>query len=234
MNSIDLLITTWINHPARLGFLYWTLAALEKNLSVGDRELRLIVSSESRGLFRGSEEPLIAMCEAFGAELFWRPGKPNLGDHLNFAFSKCKSDLRMYVQDDWVLTRPLNIGPGADLLESDETVAMVRYFTARATVFKTTDEWSEIAYRRPAPYGDNPALSHRRWFEKAGPFQVGNTPGFHEVKMGTQLRKSGLRLVAPWKVMNHAREGKRRGDYYFGHIGDISAFMEKRPKKGKP
>ena len=230
---IDLVITTWINHPARLEFLARTLEALKGNLTAGNDEFNTIVSCESEGMTDEEWGALSAVCGTFPVSRIIRHPEPaNLGAHLNFAFALCKNVVRMYVQDDWVLRRPLDISEGVKLLQRNRHVAMVRYYTVHAKFSAAdVDGWPEIDLRGFGPYGDNPLLAHRRWLKKTGWFKEGGDPGFHEVQMGSQLRNSGLKAVAPIEVADHARSGATRiGDYYFRHIGNISAFDEKRSR----
>lgn len=229
MKTIDLLITTWLFPPIRFVFLWRTLRALDANLRHTGYELSTIVSAENESTSAVCRQTLTEFCNDRGARLIWHKGEPNLGSHLNFAFGECPSDLRFYVQDDWLLKVPIDIGPGADLLESDADIAMVRYYASHCRFADMDDQWSTTVYGTPSPYGDNPLLAHRRWLDKVGEFKIGNTPGHHEVKMGTQLKNSGLKVAVPRELAEFAKtQFKTKGNLYFEHIGDTSAFRTKR------
>jgi hypothetical protein len=163
---------------------------------------------------------LDTICKAFDSRLVWHTARANLGANLNFAYSQCQSDLRFYYQDDWELTRPLDLAVDSTALESHTDWAMVRYYVKHARCDSGTP-WAEVDLTSNWPYGDNPLLAHRRWLEKAGRFFEGGDAAKHELGMISQLRKSGLRISAPRAVADD-------GSFYFRHIGEVSAFTEKR------
>jgi hypothetical protein len=232
--NLTVAITTWLTHPARIAYLRTTLESLRQHLSAGSHEIEFLVSSEAepKGEWCGSE--LTRLCGDLGVPLVWRPGKANLGAHLNFLFDLVSENIWFYCQDDYALVRPLDLEPGIRLLESDSTVAMVRYYTIYATFGGGDGEWRTINLpheQSPWPYGDNPLLAHRRWIDTAGRYVEGGDCGVHETTMIGQIRQSGLRLVVPAE-MDPPNE-YQEANYYFEHIGSprvggISAFEEKR------
>jgi hypothetical protein len=95
----------------------------------------------------------------------------------------------VYVQDDWELIRPLDIGPAADLLLAHDDLGGVRFWASTGYV----GEFEGHLVIDPAAawsYGDNPALWHTRFAERVGPFDVGGFFGHHE-----ELGRSSLRRL---------------------------------------
>jgi hypothetical protein len=226
-------ITTWPTHPCRVDYLRRTLESLKKNLTAGDREIKILVSSESERRGQWSGWQMSAMCDELEAPLTWHSGKANLGAHLNSLFNLIPDDIWFYCQDDYELVRPLNLGPGIELLESDPSVAMIRYYTIYAT-FRGTGQWREVDQTDRFgnwSYGDNPFLAHSRWLRVCGRYVEGGDCGVHETTMISQIRDSGLRILVP-AGMDRPNE-MPEANYYFHHIGSpvvggVSAFEEKR------
>ena len=225
--NINVLLTTWPNHPSRLDYLERTLASLDKHLTATNHCLVRLVSAESSDVPDDLRRRLTAICDRYSSLLVWRPGQPNLGAHLNFAYRQCLHDLRLYIQDDWELHRPLDIGRSAELLSVVyNRIAAVRFYVAHTQWtdrYETyeSDVWRLVDKTGPWPIADNPVLSHRHWLELTGGFAEGGDAGCHEVRMISQLRDCLLEVLAPTEVAE-------QGDYYFLHIGDVSAFKEKR------
>jgi len=221
MNPLSVLITTWPNSDARLHYLRHVLQALARHLSATGRQLRYLVSAEHEGVDDWAQDELANLCAEFDAQLIWHADKANLGAHLNFAFAQCPDDIRLYVQDDWELCRALDLNAAAAILETQQSIAVVRFWVAHTKFAFPNGRWATVDKRGPWPIADNPHLSHRRWLETTGPYQEWGDAGWHENMMANQFAKCALNAIAPVEVVENP-------DYYFRHIGKVSAFKEKR------
>lgn len=151
-----------------------------------------------------------------GLKVRWRDAEPSLPGHLNDIVRALPSPLWLYVQDDWELIRPLDIGPAADLLLAHDDLGGVRFWAATDyvgnfeghLVIDPTAAWS---------YGDNPALWHTRFAERVGPFDVGGFFGHHEEATSARWGASGLRILADPHVRDYAA-------HYFFHQGEMSSI----------
>ena len=205
-------------HPRRVSYCEQTLRSLQRNLSATGHELRWLLSAESQAAEDApwSGPMLQERAERLGLEVHWRDAPPSLPGHLNDIVRSLSTPLWFYVQDDWELVRPLDLGPAADLLLAHDDLGGVRFWANTGYV----GQFEGFAVVDPAAawsYGDNPALWHRRFFERVGPFDVGGWFGHHEEAASARWGASGLRVLADPAVQRHAA-------HYFFHLGEMSSI----------
>ena len=222
-SMITVVVTTWPNHPRRVFYCEQTLRALTRNLSATGHEIRWLVSAESRPADDApwSGQLLEERLERLGLEVRWRDAEPSLPGHLNDIVSGLSSPLWFYVQDDWELIRPLDLGPAADLLLANDDLGGVRYWANTGY----SGEFKGFLVIDPAAawsYGDNPALWHMRFNERVGPFDAGGSFGTHEGTASARLASSGLRILADPAIRHHAA-------HYFFHLGEMSSIPGRSP-----
>jgi hypothetical protein len=216
--TIDVLLTTWPNHPLRMNYFCRTVEALRENLSAGGHPLRYRAFAErerdARHRWMGKE--LEAFCRANEIQLDWKPAPANLGRLLNLIYGSSESDLRLYIQDDWLLEVPLDIGAAADHLLARDDCGGIRFWAN--TRFSGVDgPWLAVDRNADWAYGDNPALWHRRFFDRYGPFEEGGGFGTHECSMNLSVRTGPLKILTVPEMAKDA-------SHYFRHIGEISSL----------
>ena len=186
---VEALLVT--NHPRRVSYCEQTIHALQRNLSATGHELRWLLSAESRPAPDAPwSGPLLEeRAKRLGLDVHWRDAEPSLPGHLNDVVRALPSPLWLYVQDDWELIRPLDIGPAADLLLAHDDLGGVRFWAATGYV----DEFEGHLVIDPAAawsYGDNPALWHTRFAESVGQFDEGGFFGYHEEATSSRVLMS--------------------------------------------
>lgn len=225
METIDVVLVTWPNHPRRIEYFRRTVDALRAKLTAGRHALRWLCSSETfrdcASTWHGDE--LTEICRESGIELHWRPGAPSLGANMNAAGRLATAPVHFLVQDDYELLYPLDLSPGADVLASDRGVDLIRYsyflhpehgtrFTGGAGGAGRHD-WQRVDVRGPWPYGDDPQMRpagfHHRW----GWYLEGGQHGVSEGDMLHRLVKGRANIWAADRC-------------YFGHFGEVAAVPE--------
>ena len=211
---ITVVITTWPNHLRRVFYCEQTVRALQRNLSATGHELHWLVSAESRPADDApwSGELLQQRLERLGVNVHWRDAEPNLPAHLNDIVQSLPSPLWFYVQDDWELIRPLDIGPAADLLLARDDLGGVRFWANTGYLDAKVDGFRVVDPAASWSYGDNPALWHTRFNDRIGPFFVDGTFGDHEHIASNRLAASDLHVLAsPELAENFSHYFQARG-----------------------
>lgn len=214
MNTIDVVLVTWPNHPKRLEYLRHTWATLQKNLRASDHTLRFLCSSESE---RDQTRPWLGeelknFCRANCIPLTWHDGPASLGAGMNAALRVTTANLIFLVQDDYELVAPLDLSPGATLLTEHHDVDLVRYSFPVNLGCRFDGEingWRKFDLAAPWPYGDEPALRRRDFMDRHGWY----TEGIGQAAEGDML----FRLMANKAVIVAADKP------YFGNFGAVSA-----------
>jgi hypothetical protein len=216
--SIDILITTWPNHPLRFDYFCQTVEGLKKYLSTGKYAAQFMVFAEREKdaghRWMGTE--LTAYCRGAGIPLAWKVTPPSLPKLLNEMHGGVASDLRFCMQDDWLLTKPLNLEAAANFLLLSEDVGGIRFW-ANTQYDGQIGPYLNVDRRAAWSYGDNPALWHRRFFDACGPFEEAGEFGTHEALMCKKAAEVDLKILA-------AAEMAQDASFYFRHIGDISSL----------
>lgn len=121
--KITIAMTSWPKTEERIDYIRRTMKSLEKNLIAPGYYFKRVLSCEATDV---SPENRVRV-GALGWPVIWREAKPSLGLHLNDLFGSLDG-LVMYIQDDCLLSLPLNIAPGANLITGGKK-EMVRYWT---------------------------------------------------------------------------------------------------------
>lgn len=156
----------------------------------------------------------------------WHRDPPtSYGRDANIAWQAAQKigRLTLFLEDDWVLNRELDIRPYADLLMDNDQIAMVRMGYLNLGMVGKTIGYRGKLYWLLARDSDeayvftgHPSLRHWRFRESYGEYQEGLRPGETELSMAWQFRtKTGPGIVYPCE---NAEYGP------FGHIGQVQSY----------
>jgi len=143
------------------------------------------------------------------------------GALANKAMSMALSDVTLWLEDDWVLNRPLVLSPYIALLNENENIGMVRLGHLPIGLELSSEGYSGHMYLNVQKgtqyaYSGNPHLKHKRFYEQYGEMPTGKHPGDTEIAYDAQVRsRYGPRIVWPLQI------GDRP---YFDHIGEIKSY----------
>ncbi len=219
MKTIDICMTSWPNHPERIKYTRTVLEALRDNLIASSHALRLYMSAETqrdpKHTWHGRE--LVDLCEAFNVTMEWRDEPANLGANMNAAMRMGSGDFILLQQDDWLLKEPLDLSPGADLLEKHRQLDIVRYSwpdndRMRPTYNGELDGWRTIDPKGRWPYGDDPHLRRRDFMEKWRWYKEGGGHGSASSNLMQMMIDHNAVSVVADKV-------------YYAHHGRVSAVI---------
>lgn len=221
METIDIAIPTWPNHPKRIEYLRTMLERMLKGLRSDPmrHQFRIYCSYESQqdpdAEWRGSE--LILLCRDLRINLKWRTELANLGANMNAAMAMGSGEYVYLQQDDWVLQHPLDLSPGADLLRRHPEIDIVRYNWPTSPDMEPTfcgdiEGWRLIDVNGPWPYGDDPHLRRRDFMDKWGWYYDKGKHGTASGALMRDLVKGGAKIVVADKP-------------YYKHVGYVSAVV---------
>jgi hypothetical protein len=218
MKTIDVCMTSWPNHPERIKYTKHIFKSLE-HLFGGLHFLRFYMSAETQRDPKHSwhGEELSELCEKRHVELQWRAGPANLGANMNAAMRMGEGEFILLQQDDWLLLEPLDLSPGADLLEKHKAIDIVRYCwpdndRMRPTYNGELDGWRTIDPKGKWPYGDDPHLRRRDFMEKWKWYLEGGGHGSASGDLMRLMANSNALSVVADKV-------------YYAHHGRVSAVI---------
>jgi len=221
MKMIDVAMTAWPNHPVRLANFLTTVWGLQKHLKASRHEIKYRVSVETdscpRYGYYASE--FGSICKTHGIKIDFH-GPPSLGGNMNSAFQFAESDCIFFCQDDWLLCEDIDISDAADWLESHEDFVMYRYDVSSFKFLGMVDGAVEIDKDSTYPYGDNPGMWHRRFFDKLGWYEEDGRFGSSEVDMNKRAKASDVRIAA------HAPLRPPCPQRPFKHIGEVSSVLD--------
>lgn len=224
MKKLDVVLVTWPNHPERMGYFRENALCLRDNLTATGYDIVLKASAETQRdpdcPWHGDE--LEAFCRDQSIQLHWRTDcKAGLGENMNHAMSLASSDVFLLVQDDWILDRPLDLGPGADFLTGRPDVAMIRYSWPGdlPTFLDMPDGWRRLDLEGRWPYGDDPSLRRRDFMERYGGYAENVPHGTSEGRMLRSLVAAGADIRA-------------NAVCCFRHAGRVPAVPERDDPRG--
>ncbi len=239
MNDVTIAIMTWLRYEERWQYFLRTLEGLEKHLD-GGMDARYLVSAEREGSLHA--EDLERVCRGRGITLLWHEGVADIGDHMNAMIPAIRTPRVLYVQDDWELKVPLDIGPDLDAMRAGEA-DMVRYawwtLPDRAPTLASSavaggddrhwhlDPGHFPAY--PAYFSHHPYATNVDVYSRVGPFvRNGRDKGFAfgEMDYDLRVRSAGIKVLGRSYMPIDAKSWKFWFQY-FHHNGKVSAMTEK-------
>lgn len=219
MKTIDVAMVSWPNHPRRIEYVETILEALTEKLSASGHILRYFMSAEMQldpdHTWHGDE--LEKLCEHYGIVLQWRGPPANLGANMNAAMRMGTGDFIYLQQDDWLLREPLDLSPGADLLDKYYQLDIVRYSWPDSDAMRPTfngdiEGWRTIDPKGKWPYGDDPHLRRRDFMERWCWYKEGDIHGSASGSVMEVMADGGALSVVADKV-------------YYEHHGRVSAVL---------
>jgi hypothetical protein len=134
---------------------------------------------------------------------------------MNAAMAMGQGDFVYLQQDDWRLEYPLDISPGASLLQRFPKVDLIRYSYPSGpdmmpTFYRSTGGWRKIDVKGRWPYGDDPHLRRRDFMSKWGWYIEGGAHGSASGGLMKKLVRGKAFIVAADKS-------------YYRHFGYKSA-----------
>ena len=200
--SVDVVITTWPNHPKRLEYFRDCLRLLRERLTASRHEMHWHCTSESMQCadaeWCGAD--LQAICDDDGIALSWRTWEPGLGENMNAALRLGESPMILLVQDDCHITEPLDLSPGIDFMDATADVDLLRYMwppDERVGLIENGDGWRRFDVNDGWCYSDRPHLRRRSFMDKWGWYLEKQTwQGASEGDMLLRLRAGNAVIAA--------------------------------------
>lgn len=199
---IDVVITTWPNHPKRLEYFRQTLLSMVQGLTASRHKLRYLCSAETQRdpASEWCGDGLAALCADHGVSLHWRHAPASLGANMNAALRPCVTPSRLLVQDDCPLIVPLDLSDGAEIMEAERGISLIRYEWPpqphRTTLHEYGGGWRQFELVNRC-YGDRANLFPSWFAERHGWFAEGGGHGNSEWKMSDRLKNDGAVILAP-------------------------------------
>jgi hypothetical protein len=178
-------------------------------------ELRWYVADDGSG-----PHHVGAVLEALGHPA-WHSERRGYGANANAAWD-VSTDLSFFLEDDFMLTAPLDLTPHAYTLMDSEAVGMVRLGYIDPERLQPAQDFAGRRYHTLArdwpdtsfyAFTGHPSLRHARYREAYGDYPTGLTPGDTELAYAYQYRIGEGPLIV-WPVDYPA-------DGYFHHIGTV-------------
>lgn len=169
--------------------------------------------------------------------IFRTKERSGLGINTNNALKQLDSDFVFLTMDDRVLTRPIDLAPGVDVLTRYEEFGMVRYggllghdITCRLRTLNDAPPYYDVweALKKESRflfvYSGAPHLKHRRFHDAYGLYVEGYKLGYTEVEFAQRfIALEGPKIMCfPELVVN-----------YFEHIGHSWQLGEHDIGKGQ-
>lgn len=217
MSSIDIVIVTWPNHPKRWEYFLWCVGKAFREITARRHTLRWLCSSESERdpLHNWYGEHLAEWCASRGVPLTFRHGPASLGAAMNAAFRLADADYVMLLQDDFLLTEPLDLSDGVDWMNSHPEADTFRYSWPgmdRVTVIDQVDGYRRLDPNGSWPYGDDPHLRRRSFHQRFGWHVEGPPHGAGESCMLVEFGRRNAQVFLADRI-------------YFGHAGAVPAVI---------
>ena len=214
---ITIILLTWQRTDVALR----TIAAARQYLRYGG-DLRWYVADDG-----SRAEHYQAVLDAVGDDIWGHhTARRGYGANANAAWRAAdqRSRLTLWLEDDWELTRPLDLYPYAALLMETHEVGMVRLGNLNLDIRGRTWAHGGQVYwkldKEPHIEGTpvftgHPSLRHRRYRDAYGDYPEGLGPGDTELAYAWQFRVGSQDAPAIVWPAEYPPQG------FFGHIGEI-------------
>jgi hypothetical protein len=216
-------VTVILQTFQRTEYALRTIAAARENLRSPD--LRWYVADDG-----SREEHVQTVLSALdGVNLVgWHSERRGYGGNANAAWARANEvgALSLWVEDDWVLTQPLDLYPYAALLMETAEIGTVRLGNLNLDIRGRTWGYGGRVYwkldREPHIEGTpvftgHPSLRHRRYLEAYGPYPEGLTPGDTELAYAYQFRMGTPDAPGIVWPADYPSSG------YFAHVGTVKS-----------
>jgi hypothetical protein len=242
--TIGVCLVTWPRTRERLYYFKRTVGSFLAHRRASGHQFRLFCSAESQDCTQELSSGLVAYCDLTRIALSWRQAPANLGANMNAALQMAAGcDFLILLQDDWVMTEPVDFSVYADFLEDNSAFAMVRFSWAEVPEGDERSHWhiagKPVAWqRRPkkgttwhnAPvrwldpastyfYGDQPHMRRGNFEQEFGLFKEGGDLGDPEVELSGRLKLAKWQIGLSHKVLFH-------------HIGQVSSLQSPAERFG--
>ena len=227
MSDVVIILQTY----QRTAYALRTIQAAERHLKYKDGTLFWYIADD------GSEPAHVAELErailnTTGPDSQWgalgaHTEKLGYGASANKAWRAAleRSAFSLWLEDDWELSRDLDLTPYVRLLAQHDDVGMVRLGHLAIDLDCRTVGYDGVHYLNILPttnyqFSGNPSLRHRRFWEAFGEYPEGLNPGNTEIAYDAQIRNVGLNTNAPrivWPV-------DLGGWGVFAHIGEVKSY----------
>lgn len=209
-------ITVILQTYKRTEYALRTIAAARELLHY-QGELRWYVADDG-----SPAEHLYTVMSELGSTVAAHSARRGYGANANAAWDAAESDLTFWLEDDFMLTQPLDLTPHAYTLMDSGAVGMIRLGYIHDERLESAQTFAGRRYHTLArdwpdtsfyAFTGHPSLRHRRYREAYGDYPTGLTPGDTELAYAYQYRiGSGPLIVWP--------EDYPAGGF-FAHIGEV-------------
>jgi len=143
------------------------------------------------------------------------------GANANWAWTSSKSDVTLWLEDDWELKRDLDITPYVKFLREADYAGMIRlgHMPINLDLHSCGYDgrmYLEVKKSHPYAFSGNPHLKHKR-FGQYGKYPEGKNPGDTEIAYDGQIRRHANGVSIYWPLLI--------GDNpFFAHIGENKSY----------
>jgi hypothetical protein len=181
MKDLQIAVTFWNRFSERLDCLKKAYESIETNMLFGKYTHEWIISCETdRCVERDKIEEFFNLNK--NIKYIWKEDTASLHSNLNSLFKKCVSPILFYLQDDWILTRSINLEDDIKFfIESDYDMIRYCYFNRNKDDLKLINknlELYEISYKTLHFYSDHPHMKKGDFHKKYGFFSSSTDRGY--------------------------------------------------------
>lgn len=143
------------------------------------------------------------------------------GYNANMAWSQTEHPVTLWLEDDWVLRRQLDITPYVSLLMNRENVGMIRlgHMPVGLDLHSHGHDgrmYLDVRKTQQYAFSGNPHLKHDR-FRFYGAYPEGKNPGQTEIAYDHQIRQHSDGPAIWWPLAIG-------DDPLFGHVGEVQSY----------
>lgn len=221
-NEVTLVFTTWPNHPKRWEYFMRCIPRVLKDVTASRHDIiyKCISESERDPKHNWYGLHLEEFCNRRNISLKFRTAAASLGGMMNDAGNAIETNYGMIIQDDWFLEEPFDLSPGIEFMEENKNVDILRY-SWPVGMTEPNGEFNgyrTLASKGPWPYGDDPHLRRKTFFQRFGPYNMDKRHGASESDMVFRFGARNAFVCITDKC-------------YFGHCGEVSAVVDDERKR---